>query len=101
MARCGFAVLVKEVVRSLSVTRHRFDCDRQVQTGSSSWTLPDCGTVRSSLVCHGRCIFGLIWCISPLLTTDDAVMKHTLTRRWNGGNKYGALGYACFMMLKL
>ena len=39
--------------------------------------------------------------ISPLLTTDDAVMLRTATSRWNEGIRYGALGYAFFMMLKL
>ena len=39
--------------------------------------------------------------ISPLLTTDDAVMVRKMTSRWNEGNRYGALGYSFFMMLNL
>ena len=38
--------------------------------------------------------------ISPLLTTDDAVMSRTVNSRWNTGNRYGALGDFCFMMLQ-
>ena len=42
-----------------------------------------------------------IWCmISPLLTTDDAVMSRTVTSGWNEGNRYGALGDFFFMMLQ-
>ena len=42
-----------------------------------------------------------IWnMISFLLTTDDAVTSRTVTRRWNIGNRYGALGDFYFMMLQ-
>ena len=45
---------------------------------------------------------GWMWyMISPLLTTDDAVMIRTVTGRWNEGYRYGALRCVFFMMLKL
>ena len=45
--------------------------------------------------------FGSIWCmISPLLTTDDAVMLRKVTSRWIEENKYRALGDFFFMMLQ-
>ena len=47
-------------------------------------------------------LYGSIWCmICRLLTTDDAVRLRTLASRWNGRDRYGALGHAFFTLLKL
>ena len=79
-----------------SVKRRRFDRGPQ-QTGCGRRTFSG-----SPLCVMEEKVYGSLWdMISPLLTTDDAVMLRTVTRRWNEENKHGALGYAFFMMLKL
>ena len=77
--------------------------DQQAQTCCGSRTFSGSGAFRTLLCVMEEILYGSIWCmISPLLTTDDAVMLiSTVTCRWNGENRHGALGYAFFMMLKL
>ena len=90
---CGKWVisLSKTSIRPWPAGSHRFrQSDRQ-------WivTLVPCAQWK-------KLLYASMWyMISPLLTTDDAVMLRTVTSRWNEGNRYGALGYAFFMMLKL
>ena len=39
--------------------------------------------------------------ISLLLTTDDVVMLRTAARRWDVGDRYGALGETFFWLLRM
>jgi len=46
-------------------------------------------------------LYGSTWdIINPLLTTDDVVRTRVAAKKWNIGEKYGALGSLFFDMLK-
>ena len=64
----------------------------------SGWAVGRCAPSSSTVE---EILYGSVWnMITPLLTTDDVVKVRSAARRWNVGDRYGALGDTFLRLLK-